>query len=64
MIQGAQGDWIKILEADKYLYKSSNAKDFQLYSGSLNWFYPTIIPLIETHIVLQKNNAYTKDEFE
>ncbi len=64
MIQGAQGDWIKILEADKYLYKSSNAKDFQLYGNSLNWFYPTILPLIETHIVLQKNNAYTQDEFE
>ena len=64
MVKGAQGDWLKVLEADKYLYKSSNAKDFALYGVSLNWFYPTIIPLIEAHIILQRNNAYTQQEYE
>ena len=64
MVQGAEGDWIKTIEADKFLYRSSNAEDFQLYGNALNWFYPTIIPLIEAHIVLQRNNLYTQDEFE
>lgn len=63
MVSGAEGDWIRILESDKFLYKST-ATDYQLFGNSLNWFYPTIIPLIEAHIVLQQNNLYTKEEFE
>ena len=63
MVSGAEGDWIRILEADKFLYKST-ATDFQMMGNSLNWFYPTIIPLIEAHIVLQQNNIYSEQEFE
>ena len=64
MVAGAEGDWIKIIEADKFLYSSGKAIDFQGMGNTLNWFYPTIIPLIEAHIVLQQNNLYTKEEFE
>lgn len=64
MVKGAEGDWLKILEASRFIYKSSNAKDYSSYSGSLNWFYPTILPLIEAHIVLQRNNVYTQQEYE
>ncbi len=64
LVEGAKNNWLRILQADRFLYKSSNAKDFQGFGNTLNWFYPTITPLIEAHIVLQKNKVYSKEEFE
>ena len=64
LVEGAKNNWIRILQADRFLYKSSSAKDFQGFGNTLNWFYPTITPLIEAHIVLQKNEVYSKEEFD
>ena len=64
LINGAKGKWLKILQPDPFLYKSGPYTDFQAYGNSLNYYYPTIIPLLEAHIVLQKNNMYTKEEFK
>ena len=64
LVEGAKNNWLRILQADRFLYKSSSAKDFQGFGNTLNWFYPTITPLIEAHIVLQKNQVYSKEEFD
>ena len=64
LIDGANGKWLNELQPDTFLYQSGEYIDFQAYGNSLNWFYPTIIPLVEAHIVLQKNNIYTDDEFK
>ena len=64
LVKGAKGKWFKVLQSDPFLYKSGKYKDFQAYGNSLNWFYPTIIPLLEAHIVLQQKGIYKKDEFE
>jgi len=64
LINGAKGKWLKELQSDPFLYQSGEYVDFQAYGNSLNWFYPTIIPLLEAHIVLQRNNMYTEEEFK
>ena len=64
LINGAKGKWIKVLQSDPFLYQSGEYIDFQAYGNSLNWFYPTIIPLLEAHIVLQQNNMYNEEEFK
>ena len=64
LIEGAKGKWLNELQPDTFLYQSDEHTDFQAYGNSLNWFYPTIMPLLEAHIVLQQNNIYTDDEFK
>jgi len=64
LIEGAEGNWLKELQADPFLLVHSGGEDYQAYSNSLNWFYLTIIPLLEAHIVLQRNQMYTQDEYE
>ena len=64
LIDGAKGKWLKVLQSDPFLYKSGKYTDFQAYGNSLNYFYPTIIPLLEAHIVLQQKNMYTEEEFK
>lgn len=64
LINGAKGKWLNELQPDTFLYQSGEYIDFQAYGNSLNWFYPTIIPLLEAHIVLQQNNMYNEEEFE
>lgn len=64
MIEGAKGDWIKTLQADRFIFLSGKWEDYQYMGNSLNWFYPTIIPLIEAHIVLQEHKVYTPEEYE
>ena len=64
LIEGAKGKWLNELQPDTFLYQSDEHTDFQAYGNSLNWFYPTIVPLLEAHIVLQQNNIYTDDEFK
>ena len=59
LIEGAKGKWLNELQPDTFLYQSDEHTDFQAYGNSLNWFYPTIMPLLEAHIVLQQNNIYT-----
>ena len=63
LIEGAEGQWLKELQAGVFIYKSIDGESYQGFANSLNWFYPTIIPLIEAHIVLQRNNMYTPEEF-
>ena len=64
LVEGANGKWLKELQADVFIYRQSNGDEsYQGFANPLNWFYPTIIPLIEAHIVLQRNNMYTKEEF-
>ena len=64
LIEGAKGKWLNELQPDTFLYQSDEHTDFQAYGNSLNWFYPTIMPLLEAHIVLQQNNIYTDEEFK
>ena len=64
LIEGAKGKWLNELQPDTFLYQSDEHTDFQAYGNSLNWLYPTIMPLLEAHIVLQQNNIYTDDEFK
>jgi len=64
LIEGAKSKWLNELQPDTFLYQSDEHTDFQAYGNSLNWFYPTIIPLLEAHIVLQQNNIYTDEEFK
>ena len=64
LINGAKGKWLNELQPDTFLYQSGEYIDFQAYGNSLNWFYPTIIPLLEAHIVLQQNNMYNEEEFK
>ena len=64
LINGAKGKWLNELQPDTFLYQSGEVIDFQAYGNSLNWFYPTIISLLEAHIVLQQNNIYTEEEFK
>ena len=64
LIEGAKGKWLNELQPDTFLYQSDEHTDFQAYGNSLNWFYPTIIPLLEAHIVLQQNNIYSDEEFK
>ena len=64
LIEGAKGKWLSELQPDTFLYQSDEHTDFQAYGNSLNWFYPTIMPLLEAHIVLQQNNIYTDEEFK
>ena len=64
LIEGAKGKWLNELQPDTFLYQSDEHTDFQAYGNSLNWFYPTIMPLLEAHIVLQQNNIYTNEEFK
>ena len=61
LIEGAKGKWLSELQPDTFLYQSDEHTDFQAYGNSLNWFYPTIMPLLEAHIVLQQKNIYTDD---
>lgn len=63
LITGAEGKWLKELQADVFIFKAEGKEDYQGFANSLNWFYPTIVPLIEAHIVLQRNNMYTPEEF-
>ena len=64
LIEGAKGKWLNELQPDTFLYQSDEHTDFQAYGNSLNWLYPTIMPLLEAHIVLQQNNIYTDEEFK
>ena len=64
LVEGAQGKWFKVLQSDPFLYKSGKYTDFQAYGNSLNWFYPTIIPLLEAHILLQQKKIYSDEEFK
>jgi hypothetical protein len=63
LVKGAEGKWLKELQADTYIYKSGSYKDYQAYSSSLNVFYPTIFSLLEAHIILQRKGLYTEEEF-
>ena len=64
LIEGAKGKWLKELQADMFLYKTSDGESYQGFANSLKSFlYPTIVPLIEAHIVLQRNNVYSPEEF-
>lgn len=64
LIEGAEGKWLKELQADVFIYRQGNGQeDYQGFANSLNWFYLTIIPLIEAHIVLQRNQMYSQEEY-
>lgn len=64
LIDGADGKWLKELQAGTFIYRQANGQeDYQGFSNSLGRFYPTIIPLIEAHIVLQRNKMYSPEEF-
>lgn len=64
LVAGAEGNWLKELQADPFIFVHDSGEDYQAYGNSLNWFYLTIIPLLEAHIVLQRNEMYTQDEYE
>jgi len=64
LIEGAKGKWLKELQADMFIYKVGDNENYQGFANSLKSFlYPTIVPLIEAHIVLQRNNVYSPEEF-
>ena len=54
LINGAKGKWLNELQPDTFLYQSGEYIDFQAYGNSLNWFYPTIIPLLEAYSLAAK----------
>ena len=64
LIEGAEGKWLKELQAAMFIYRTNDGDSYEGFSGSLDAFlYPTVVPLIEAHIALQRNNMYSPEEF-
>ena len=64
LVEGAKGDYLTVMKPSNYFYKHRDGLDYPGFAGTLKKFYKTLVPLVESHIVLQRNGIYSEAEFE
>lgn len=63
LVTGAKGDYLTELKPAHFFYKHNEGYDYPGFAPTLGNFYSTILPLLEAHIVLQRNDLYGEQEF-
>ena len=63
LVKGAEGDYLTEAKPAHFWYIVKH-KDYPGFSTTFQNFYGTLLPLVEAHIVLQRNRIYSQIEYE
>ena len=63
LVEGASGNYLTIMKPSNYWYKYEESFDYPGFAPALQDVYRIILPLVEAHIVLQRNKIYSEQEF-
>jgi hypothetical protein len=64
LVEGAKGDYFNTMIPTPFVYKFEGNTSFEGFASAIGNFNKTFTSMLEAHIILQRNNIYSFEEFE